>query len=486
MRELLPAIVCWAGLLAMNLSLAAQVPADDLASLQQQAGAGDAQAEFALGNRYFRGLGVPQNYGQALDWYHKSAAQSFAPAQNQLGAMYQHNLGVPHDYRLAAKYYESAAKQGYAPAECNLAGMFESGLSVKHDLKQAFQWYSKAAEQNYADAEEELGYFYQNGYGVKRDYAQSLVWYQRAAAHGSVNAENQLGMLAENGWGEPQDYALALSWFSKAAAAGSDTAAENIGYMYQYGSGIPKDYAQARGWYYEAADQGNGDAENQIGWMYQFGQGVEQNDAEALAWYRLAAENGNVPGRNNLHVLIEQLKDAGGGVWSSAEAAQVRDPELDRAQNWKDIRDLRAQIMGLEADAVQQDQLAEQLESMGKGKTDVVSKNFYFARQRRGGEVSSGGGEVSRRSGAPAPAIGSAGESNRPHAPGLARHFSSDSAPFRSADGPERKAQLDCHKISGCFGGVGRRPLSEDPDDGFVGQQREYPFRAEPSRAQDR
>jgi TPR repeat protein len=88
---------------ALVVAVAAQAPAptqgDDLPSICQQAAAGNAQAEFALGNRYFRGVDVAQDYAQALFWYRKSADQGFAPAQNQLGSMYQHKWGVPFDYK---------------------------------------------------------------------------------------------------------------------------------------------------------------------------------------------------------------------------------------------------------------------------------------------------------------------------------------------------------------------------------------------------
>ena len=174
-RRILGCLVFCALPITLPAQTAAPAPNDDLASLRQQAAAGDAQAEFALGNRYYRGLGIAQDYDQALFWYRKSADQGFAPAQNQLGSMHQHKWGAPRNYKLAAAYYRKAANQGYALAEYNLAGMFESGQDVRHDLKQAFAWYHKAADQNLAQAEEEVGYFYQNGYAVKRDYAQALI-----------------------------------------------------------------------------------------------------------------------------------------------------------------------------------------------------------------------------------------------------------------------------------------------------------------------
>jgi hypothetical protein len=79
-------------------------PDDDFYAVREPAAAGDAQAQFALANHYFYGLGVPQDYRQALLWYNKSANQGFAPAQNLLGYMYQHKFGVPRNYKRALAY----------------------------------------------------------------------------------------------------------------------------------------------------------------------------------------------------------------------------------------------------------------------------------------------------------------------------------------------------------------------------------------------
>ena len=73
------------------------LPENEFYSLRGPAAAGDAQAQFALGNHYFYGRGVAQDYRQALLWCSKSANQGFAPAQNLLGYMYQHKFGVPRD-----------------------------------------------------------------------------------------------------------------------------------------------------------------------------------------------------------------------------------------------------------------------------------------------------------------------------------------------------------------------------------------------------
>lgn len=349
-------------------------PSREPNTLLAAAAAGDTQAQFDLGNYYFRARYATLDYADALSWFRKSAAQRFAPAQDQLGSMAENKAGLPQDYKSAVDYYRLAANQGYALAEYHLAGMYKAGLSVHRDYKQAFTWYSKAAYQNLSDAEEEVGYFYQCGLGVKRDYAQAIAWYTRAAGHGSTNAENQLGYLAEQGWGQPQNYVEALSWYYKAAAQGNDQAQENIGYIFQHGAtGVSVDYAKAISLFQEAAAQGNGDAENQLGWMYQYGQGVQQDDSRAMTWYQLSAARGNINGRSNLEDFTTGLEED--GDYQNATLA-VHDPAVDQAQRWADIQDLRGRIDAVESDAQYQEDIASQLEGMGKGKKDAVSKIF--------------------------------------------------------------------------------------------------------------
>ena len=337
-------------------------PGDEFNALREPAAAGDAQAQFTLADHYFRGDGLAQDYGQAVIWFHKSADQGYAPALNQLGYMHQHKFGLPQDYKRAVNYYRLAADKGYALAEYNLAGMFKAGLSVKRDYKQAFDWYRKAADQNLSQAEEEVGYFYQWGWGVKRDYAQALAWYRRAAGHGDSDAENQLGYMAEQGSGQPQSYAEAFSWYYKSAGHGNDEAMENIGYNFEHGIGVAVDYAKAMAWLYKAAALENSDAENQLGWMYQYGQGVKPNDSNAEAWYQLSADQGNIQGQNNLSALQEELEDGDGGE-SSDEP--VNDPVIEIVQRRARIRVLRAQITGLETDALAEDNSADDLAHMG-------------------------------------------------------------------------------------------------------------------------
>jgi hypothetical protein len=128
-------------------------------------------------------------------------------------------------------------------------------------------------------------------------------------------------------------------------------------------------------WFDKAAAEGNSDAENQLGWMYQFGQGVKPDDARAVTWYRMSADLGNRRGARNLDLFKNVLEIRGPGNWDAANTT-VTDAAIARAQRWATIQDLQRRIAGLEGDAQDQDDLANQLEHTGKGKNDAMTKLF--------------------------------------------------------------------------------------------------------------
>ena len=58
-------------------------------------GAGHAQAQDNLGEAYEEGLGVHQDYVEAVQWYRKAAEQGLANAQYNLGVMYERRARSP-------------------------------------------------------------------------------------------------------------------------------------------------------------------------------------------------------------------------------------------------------------------------------------------------------------------------------------------------------------------------------------------------------
>ena len=75
------------------------------------------------------------------------AEQGHARAQNGLGVMYDRGLGVTQDYAEAMKWYRRAAEQGYVGAQLETGLIYSHGLDAPQDLIQAHMWFNLAAEQ---------------------------------------------------------------------------------------------------------------------------------------------------------------------------------------------------------------------------------------------------------------------------------------------------------------------------------------------------
>lgn len=118
------------GLLAGIICLPVIGYGEDVSVLRQKAERGDAEAQISLGNCYYKGRGVPQDYKEAAKWSRLSAEQGNARAQNNLGYCYSKGQGVPQDYKESVKWYRLAAEQGYAEARTSLGTFYKAGKTL--------------------------------------------------------------------------------------------------------------------------------------------------------------------------------------------------------------------------------------------------------------------------------------------------------------------------------------------------------------------
>ena len=83
-----------------------------LEALRARADQGNADAQYGLGEVYYRGKDVPQDYAEAMKWYRKAAERGDAKAQFSLGWMYSYGEGVLKDDAEALLWWRKAAAQG--------------------------------------------------------------------------------------------------------------------------------------------------------------------------------------------------------------------------------------------------------------------------------------------------------------------------------------------------------------------------------------
>ncbi|MEX6246960.1 tetratricopeptide repeat protein [Providencia hangzhouensis] len=83
---------------------------------EKSANKGNVEAQNYMGQFYYQGIGVKQNYITAFEWFKKSADKKFPPAQYQVGKMLESGEGIEINEKSAAEYLAQACKAGLKEA----------------------------------------------------------------------------------------------------------------------------------------------------------------------------------------------------------------------------------------------------------------------------------------------------------------------------------------------------------------------------------
>jgi TPR repeat protein len=122
---------------------------------------GDPLAQNVTGMAYKYGIGVPQDHGASILWFHIAAEQGEADAQFNLARIYDSRAEGPYKKKRAAladdaeasKWYRLSAEQGHTQAQVKLAQLYAKGrASVPPDPMQAYKWLTIAAARGDATA----------------------------------------------------------------------------------------------------------------------------------------------------------------------------------------------------------------------------------------------------------------------------------------------------------------------------------------------
>ena len=179
-----------------------------------------AYAQHWLGKMYAIGFGVSKDREQANYWYKKSAEnrnagakqesvetqannspselqktkaeQGDANAQWRLGDIYYYGEGVSEDFEKARYWREKAAENEHVGAQWELGRMYYRGEGVPKDFEKAFYWYKKSAENGHAVSQYNLGVMYYNGEGIPKDNEKAVYWLEKSAENGDPDAIKKL------------------------------------------------------------------------------------------------------------------------------------------------------------------------------------------------------------------------------------------------------------------------------------------------------
>ncbi len=189
----------------------------DFEKLKKCAGQGNVAAQYELGNRYYRGEDIPQDYQQAVYWFRKAAEQGDFNAQNMLGHCNAEGKGLEQDYQQAIFWYKKAADKGHQNAKQELTRLQNE---EKARLEVIELWYKEATGGS-ADAQYHLATAYYLGKLVPKNLKLAFDYYKKSAEQGNENAQSMLGRCYEEGWGTEVNIPQALYWHIKAAEQGN-------------------------------------------------------------------------------------------------------------------------------------------------------------------------------------------------------------------------------------------------------------------------
>ena len=109
-------------------------------------------ATYRLGLMYEQGLGTDPDPMVAASWYQKAQALESPEAIGALADLHLKGVGVIQDFKEALRLNISAAEAGYAPAQYNLAVAYANGVGTFRDPVKAHMWFNIAAASGYTNA----------------------------------------------------------------------------------------------------------------------------------------------------------------------------------------------------------------------------------------------------------------------------------------------------------------------------------------------
>lgn len=144
------------------------------------------------------------DYRAAVAQWRGPAVAGDADAQFNMGQAYKFGRGVPADLAQAEEWYRKAALQGHPQAEENYGlALFENGKRL-----QAAEWLEKAAGRGAPRAQYVLGTMLFNGDAVTKDWVRAYALIVRAAAQGLPQASTSQAQM--DGYISLQDRQKAL------------------------------------------------------------------------------------------------------------------------------------------------------------------------------------------------------------------------------------------------------------------------------------
>lgn len=298
---------------------------------------GDSKSMNFVGNFYNYGIGVPEDYLEAIKWYKRASINGYAPATCNVAIAYADggrgvekdfdkaieiagelrsnnpmlfNVVLGHIYRyneneaLAFEYYKNGAKLGEPKSVFYYGAYLYDGTVCKSNKRLGVKFIRSAAKKGIGEANYRMALLYEQGdddAGVKQSDSLAVKNYKVAAIKGIDEAQLRLAEIYESGLlGVNVNLKESFKWYLLLAESGDISVAFNVAYFYANGKGTEVNYKEAVRWYDIAVKNGSAAAMNNLAVCYENGNGVQVNLGAAFSLYYRAACLENLVAANNL------------------------------------------------------------------------------------------------------------------------------------------------------------------------------------------
>jgi len=190
---------------------------------------GDTEAQFKVGDYYYKGLGGSPDHAAAYPWLLKAAEKGHTDSQMRVGYILSEGRGVEKNMKAAVDWYSKAAEKGQHAAQFNLGVIYEYGSSVPRDVARAIELYKEAAKHpTYNLPQFRIGQIYDEGLGGEVNRDKALYWFNEAAKRGHADSIMRFANLMEKGATSEHELEMALDWYKGAAKGNLENAAEGV------------------------------------------------------------------------------------------------------------------------------------------------------------------------------------------------------------------------------------------------------------------
>lgn len=255
---------------------------------------------------YSSGDGVDESESEATSLFKRAAQQGNPLAMYNLALRYKDGTGgLQRDFGQATEWFAKSAESGYVPAMVEMGDALKRGRGVISNPRRAVEWYQRAAEAGSPSAKLQLGLIYLFGYvdragpegsnSIRSDNTLALLWLGRVAETGDSTAQGLIALMMEKGVGLPNPQPEVAERYWRMAAHGGDDFAE-VEFADRLRNGmmlVKQEYGANEGvtLLRHAMSQGSAQAALALAQIYRkgdLGQAKDPNAAMKLAYHAIA------------------------------------------------------------------------------------------------------------------------------------------------------------------------------------------------------